>query len=166
MGRAERTWWPWLALGVVAADQATKYAVEHLTVRGAVRVVIPGLFSLVHSHNPGVAFGLFADAESKWVTTLLIVFSLGTMVVLGWLLAAGRAGGGASRAGLALILGGAAGNLIDRALHSSVIDFLDFHLRGRHWPAFNLADSAIVIGAGLVILELLMDHKHPTNEAA
>jgi signal peptidase II len=104
-----------------------------------------------------VAFSFLADVETPWLTPLLIAFSLAVMAGLVWLLASGRAGGTRARAGLALILGGAAGNLIDRLAHGSVIDFLDFYVGQRHWPAFNVADSCIVIGAGLVILELLFE---------
>jgi len=166
MGALQSVRWLWLALAVVAADQGTKSAIERFTAPGTVRVLIPGLLNLVHSRNPGVAFGLLADTPSKWVTSLLILFSLAAVVVLAWLLTTGRGGGRLNQAGLALILGGAAGNLIDRALHSSVIDFIDFHLRGRYWPAFNLADSAIVIGAGVVIAKLLFDPTHPANRMA
>ena len=166
MARMGSARWIWLALAVVAADQATKYAVENLTGQDFTRVIIPGLLNLVHRHNPGVAFGLLADAKSPWITALLVVFSGGTMGVLMWMLAAGRAGGRLSQAGLSLILGGAAGNVIDRLIHGSVIDFIDFYLRTQHWPAFNLADSAIVVGAGLVILEIVADWRHRRSAKA
>ena len=156
-GRAR---WFWLAAVVVVADQTAKLAMEKFTGRDLTRVIIPGLLNLVHTRNPGVAFGLFADAESKWLTALMILFSAGIMGALAWLLATDRAGSPLSQAGLALILGGAAGNGIDRLLHDGVMDFIDFYLGSRHWPAFNLADSAIVIGAGLVILELLVERQH------
>jgi signal peptidase II len=87
------------------------------------------------------------------------------MAMLVWLLATDRAGGRRARAGLALILGGAAGNLIDRLLHGSVIDFLDFYVGSYHYPAFNVADSCIVIGAGLVILELLFEKEKSGDRA-
>jgi signal peptidase II len=151
--------WLWLTVPVVALDQATKFVVEHQTPEDHVRTVIPGFFDLVHRHNRGVAFSMFADADSPWLTPLLIGFAVVVMAMLVWLLATDRAGGRRARAGLALILGGAAGNLIDRLLHGSVIDFLDFYVGSYHYPAFNVADSCIVIGAGLVILELLFEGK-------
>jgi signal peptidase II len=83
-----------------------------------------------------------------------------------WLLATGRAGGRLGQTGLALILGGAAGNVLDRASRHSVTDFIDFHIGNYHWYTFNVADSAIVIGAGLVVLELFRDWRHPTHERA
>ncbi|MGA6957374.1 MAG: signal peptidase II, partial [Candidatus Acidiferrales bacterium] len=83
-----------------------------------------------------------------------------------WLLATGRAGGRAGECGIALILGGALGNVLDRVLHHSVTDFIDFHVGAHHWYTFNLADSAIVIGAALVVVELFRDARHPTQERA
>ncbi|MGB0036417.1 MAG: signal peptidase II [Candidatus Acidiferrales bacterium] len=153
-----------LVLGVLAADQVTKFAVEKMTAAGSLRVMIPGLLNMVHTNNPGVAFGFLADSEAPWLTPLLIVFSLSVIVLLIWLLATGRAGGWLGHAGLALILGGAAGNVLDRVLRRTVTDFIDFHLGSHHWYTFNLADSAIVAGAGLVVLELLRDWKHTTQQ--
>lgn len=160
MTRPARALWPWVSAGVIAADQATKYVVEHSTPEEHVRAIIPGFFNLVHRHNPGVAFGLLADSGSRWTTPLLILFSGGVMGLLIWLLQSGHAGGARSRAGLGLILGGAAGNVLDRLIHGSVIDFVELYVKQYHWPAFNVADSCIVIGAGLVIWELLTDHRH------
>jgi signal peptidase II len=94
------------------------------------------------------------------------LFSAGVILLLGWLLASGRAGGRLGQFGLALILGGAAGNVLDRLVRHSVTDFIDFHLGRYHWYTFNIADSAIVMGAGLVVLELLRDWRHPTQERA
>jgi signal peptidase II len=89
---------------------------------------------------------------------------VGVIALLVWLLATGRAGGWLGECGLASILGGATGNVLDRMLRRSVTDFIDFHVGSFHWYTFNLADSAIVIGAGLVILELLRDWKHHSVE--
>ncbi len=166
MARSGGARWFWLSLLTLLADRATKLAIEAYTPEGFHRVVIPGLITLVHSHNPGIAFGLFADFGSKWLTALLIASSAGVMALLAWLLATGRAGGRHGPAGLALILGGAAGNLIDRLVHGSVTDFFEVGLRSYHWPAFNVADSAITIGAAFVVLELIFSRQHPTNEKA
>jgi signal peptidase II len=95
----------------------------------------------------------------------LIILSVVAAAAMAWLLVAGRAGGLRSRAGIALILGGAAGNLLDRMLDGGVVDFLLFYFRRFEWPAFNVADSAIVVGAGLVLLELLLA-RHPEIEQA
>ena len=133
-----------LALAVFAADQASKYAVERFTAAGSLRVLIPGFLNLVHTSNPGVAFGLLADSASPYLAPLLILFSVSVIALLGWLLVTGRAGSALGQLGLALILGGAMGNVLDRVLRRSVTDFIDFHLDGYHWYTFNIADSAIV----------------------
>ncbi len=163
MAGNSRARWFWLSFGIVAADCATKVTIEAYTPEDYHRVVVPGLVNLVHSHNPGIAFGLLADLGSKWLTALLVASSVLVIGLLCWLLAAGRAGGPCSQLGLALILSGAAGNLIDRLLRGSVTDFLDLQLGNYHWPAFNVADSAITIGAALVILELALGRRHPTE---
>jgi signal peptidase II len=165
----QRPGWWWLALLVLvalAADQASKFAIEHFTRAGSERVLVPGFLNLVHTSNPGVAFGLFADSDSPWLPAILVLFSAAVIVFLIWLLATGRAGGRLGQAGMALILGGAAGNVFDRVMRHSVTDFIDFHVANHHWYTFNIADSAIVLGAGLVILELLSDWKHPSHEKA
>ena len=130
------------------------------------RVLIPGLLNLTHANNPGVAFGLLADSEQPWVPFLLILFSVSVIGLLTWLLVTGRAGGWLGQCGIALILGGALGNVLDRVLHHSVTDFIDFHIGSHHWYTFNIADSGIVVGAGLVLLELFRDGRHPTQERA
>jgi signal peptidase II len=155
-----------LAVVVLAADQLSKHAVETLTPVGSSRVLIPGLLNFVHTTNPGVAFGLFADSNMPWRAPLLIVFAVGVIGLIAWLLVTGRAGGWLGQCGMTLILGGAAGNVLDRILRRSVTDFIDFHLRDYHWYTFNLADSAIVLGAVLVILELLRDWRQPSRERA
>jgi signal peptidase II len=165
---ASRSIWSFVTVAaiVLLADQLTKYAVEKLTPSGSLRVLIPGLLNLVHTNNPGVAFGMFSDSQMPWRAPVLIVFSLGVMCLIGWLLAAGRAGGPLGQYGLVLILGGAAGNLLDRISRRSVTDFIDFHIGNLHWYTFNVADSAIVIGAALVVLELVRDWRHPAHEQA
>jgi signal peptidase II len=157
-----------IALGALVADQVSKYVVEKSIPVGPEHghVVVPGLISLVHTSNPGVAFGLGAESTAPWMAPLLILFSIAVIALLVWLLATNRAGGWFGQCGLALILGGAVGNVLDRVLRHSVTDFIDFQLRGYHWYTFNLADSAIVIGAALVVLELFRDWRHPSQERA
>jgi signal peptidase II len=168
MSSASRSPWPLvlLALAVLAADQASKFAVDRLMPSGSSRAIIPGMLNLIHTSNPGVAFGLFADSDAPWRAPMLIVFSAAVIGLIVWLLVTGRAGGWPGRGGMTLILGGAFGNVLDRVLHHSVTDFIDFYIGTHHWYTFNLADSAIVVGAGLVILELLRDWRHPTHERA
>jgi signal peptidase II len=155
-----------LTIAVAAADQLSKYAVARFTEIGSLHVVIPGLLNVIHTSNPGVAFGFFADSTTPWRAPLLIAFSLGVMSLIVWLLVTDRAGGWLGRYGMALILGGAAGNFSDRVLRRRVTDFLDFHAGSYHWYTFNVADSAIVIGAAFVILELLRDLRRPAREQA
>jgi signal peptidase II len=155
-----------LAIAVLAVDQLSKLAVEKFTSPGSFQVVIPGLLNLVHTSNPGVAFGLFADSQAPWRAPLLILFSGVVIGLIIWMLWTHRAGGAMGSYGLALILGGAAGNVVDRVFHRSVTDFIDFHLGTYHWYTFNVADTAIVIGAALVILELLRDGRRVGQEQA
>ena len=163
MGSPNRYRWLLISLAIFALDLATKLAVERFTPEGHVRPLLDGVLNFVHTHNPGIAFGLLADSPSQWQTVLLAVSAAGVVVLIGWALATGRAGGARSQVALSCILGGAAGNLTDRLLHSSVIDFIDVYWRSYHWPAFNVADSAITIGAVLLALDLLLPRRSGAN---
>ncbi|MGC1415690.1 MAG: signal peptidase II [Candidatus Acidiferrum sp.] len=154
--------WLWLTLTIVVLDRATKAWFETQTSEGWRHEVVRHFIYLVHSRNPGIAFSIFADSHSPWLRVLLIGGSLVVICVLAWLLVAGQ-GGATTCAGLALLLGGATGNLTDRILHGAVTDFLEVWLGTYRWPAFNVADSAITIGAILLILDLLFVS---TNSAA
>jgi len=143
---------PWLALALLLAlaDQASKYAVSSSLRLGEVREIAP-FFNLVLAYNRGAAFSFLSDAAG-WQRGFFIgiaVISAAVIVVL----LVGPSGERLFCAGLALILGGALGNLWDRLVLGHVVDFLDFHGFGWHFWAFNLADSAITIGAGLLILD-------------
>ena len=145
---------PWLALAMLLAlaDQASKGAVSSGLHLGEVREVT-SFFNLVLAHNRGAAFSFLSDA-SGWQRTLFIaIAALATAVIVAMLLR--HSGERLFCAGLALILGGALGNLWDRIALGYVVDFLDFHAFGWHFWAFNLADSAITVGAGLLILDSL-----------
>jgi len=155
MAAARSSRWLWLIPAVLAADRATKFAIERTTEEGYRHELLPNVAWLVHSTNSGIAFGLFADSAFKLISIVLVIASAAVIVLLVWLLAAGRAGLAPAQAGLALIAGGAAGNLYDRLAHGGVTDFLELHAGRLEWPAFNLADSAITIGALLVIFELV-----------
>lgn len=143
--------WLWLAVLTLVLDQVTKLAVmARLT---AYQDVIPltGFFNLVHVHNTGAAFSLFAD-QPGWQRGFFLAVGLGASALMFYLLR--RTGNRPLFCiALALILGGAVGNVIDRALYGHVIDFLDFHVAGWHWPAFNVADSGITVGAVLLVLD-------------
>jgi signal peptidase II len=144
----------WLALAVVVADQLTKAWVVTTYPLGAELEIIPRLFRLVHARNRGIAFGMLgASGPTVQLVLLLVVAAIAAFVA--WQL--GRAGGdGLAGVGLALVLGGAVGNIIDRVLRGEVVDFLDFYVVAggseHHWPAFNVADSAISVGACCVVL--------------
>jgi len=157
--------WLWLSFGVLAADRATKFAIEHYTSELFRFPIFSDIVILVHNQNPGIAFGVFSNSSSPWLAPLLLVSSALVMALLVWLLATGRAGGSLAHAGLALILGGAAGNALDRLIHGGVTDFLEVRLGTYRWPAFNVADSAISIGAVLVLVELLFGGRHRSDSA-
>ena len=150
--------WRWFAIAaaIVVADQLAKWAVLGSFAPGE-RRVLTGFFNLVLVLNKGAAFSFLADAPG-WQTPLLVVFSLVAAVIVSVLLLRSPARA-MSCAGLGLILGGALGNVIDRLRFGQVVDFLDFHALGWHWPAFNLADSAITVGAALLILEGVFHEK-------
>jgi signal peptidase II len=143
---------PWyaLALLLVVLDQLAKYWVSASFDYGAAREVT-GFFNLVLTHNKGAAFSFLASA-SGWQRGFFIAIALIATVVISVLLLR-HPGDKLFCLSLALILGGAIGNVIDRIALGYVVDFLDFHLSGWHWPAFNLADSAITVGAVLLVAD-------------
>ncbi len=151
--------WIWITLAALAVDRATKYAIDTMTPLGYRRAYIPNFLSIVRTSNPGIAFGFFADSPSRWITVTLSLATFVVCILLAWLLFAGHAGSAPGRTGVALILGGALGNLFDRVIHSGVTDFIYVHAGRFEWPAFNFADSAITIGAILVGYELLFMRK-------
>jgi signal peptidase II len=157
-----RVRWLWLTLGVVILDRATKAWFEARTVEGWRQELVHNFIYLVHSRNPGIAFGVLADSASTGTRILLIVGSLTVIGVLAWLLVAGKSGSTIGAAGLALLLGGAAGNVTDRIFHGAVTDFFEVWLGTYHYPAFNIADSVITIGAVLMIFDVLFGGRHET----
>jgi signal peptidase II len=118
--------------------------------------VLPGMFRLTHVQNQGAAFGLFAESPSEWKVKILILFSLAALGVVSTLLWKNGNALNATAIALSLVFGGALGNLWDRVASGRVIDFLDFYMGSHHWPAFNIADSAIVVGALLLLAEIFM----------
>lgn len=152
-----------LALFVVGLDRAAKWAVARkIPLHDGIQI-IPGFFRLTHVENRGAAFGLFADSTSGWTVAVLVLFSLVALVIVVALLWRNSHSMNVTGIGLALILGGALGNLWDRLLTGRVVDFLLFYVGPYQWPAFNVADSAIVIGAGLLVFEILFA-KSPVPE--
>jgi signal peptidase II len=154
-----------LALGVVVLDRFSKWIVaSRLSLHDTV-TVIPGFFRITHVENSGAAFGLFSDSSFEWKLTLLILFSLLALGVVSVLLWKNSHIVSTTGAALALILGGALGNLWDRMIAGHVVDFLDFYAGTYHWPSFNVADSAIVVGALLLVADILFT-KSPERERA
>ena len=161
MSRAWR--WFLLALAIVAADQATKSMVLARFSAGE-GVPVTSFFNLVLVYNRGAAFSFLSDA-SGWQTPLLIAFAVIAIGIVSVLLVRTP-----ERrmlcTGLALILGGALGNVIDRLRFGQVVDFLDFHVGTWHWPAFNVADSAITVGAVILILDGFRKHERRASASS
>jgi len=153
-----------IAIGVLLLDRLTKWAVAaNIELQHSI-VVIPGFFRLTHVQNTGAAFGLFADSSAQWKIGALVSFSILALIVVSALLWKHSHSLSVTAIGLSLILGGAMGNLWDRMIYGRVVDFLDFYVGGYHWPAFNIADSAIVIGAVLLISEIFFAKSPSENE--
>lgn len=154
-GRSGTSMWPWLAWAVVilVADQAIKTLILQ-NYRLGDSTYITSFFNIVRAHNTGAAFSFLSDAGG-WQRWLFTGIGAVATVFIIWQL---RAHPGQKLFSFALssILGGAVGNVVDRMMHGYVVDFLDFHASGWHFPAFNLADSAITVGAACLILDELL----------
>jgi signal peptidase II len=153
-----------LALIVIALDRWTKHLAAARIALYAHIQIIPGFFRLTHTENTGAAFSLFADSPSHWKTAFLIGFSAIAMVIVMVLLWKQPRTLNVGGIALSLILGGAVGNLWDRVTSGRVVDFLLFYFKQYQWPVFNLADSAIVVGACLLVIEILFQ-KTPKDAA-
>ena len=152
-----------IALLIVILDRASKWIVaKDISLHDSIQL-IPHVFYLTHEENRGAAFGLFAQSPSQWKIGMLILFSIVALIVVLALLWRSGHAMTATGVGLSLILGGAVGNLWDRLLNGRVVDFLLVYIGSYQWPAFNVADSAIVVGAGLLVYEILFD-KSPAQE--
>ena len=145
-----------IAVTVFVADQVTKALVMRHIHDRAVVPVIPGFFNLTSSKNSGAVFGMFNDSAVWWKTPLLIGVSLALLITVVALVVRTQNLHWATKIGLSLVLGGALANLFDRIRVGEVGDFLDFYFRTYHWYTFNLADSAIVVGTGLIILQVML----------
>ncbi len=154
--RGKYFWLAVIAGGIVIADQVTKHIILQEVGLHASIPVIPGFFHITHIQNPGGAFGFLAN-QSAVVRGILFLFvsTLAVGLVL-WFYHKTPPTHRWLAAGFALIVGGAIGNLIDRVRFGKVVDFLDFFIRGWHWPAFNVADSAITIGITIFIIHVVL----------
>ena len=148
-----------IAAAVFVLDRVTKILIRaHLSLYDTIRV-IPGYFNIIHTENPGVAFGLFADSTSPFRAVILIGLSAAVLVLIVTVLVKlpkpGERRNWMLRMALAFVLGGAFGNLYDRSVHGTVTDFVEVYADNHYFPAFNVADSCITIGAVLLILDML-----------
>ncbi|QNP61106.1 signal peptidase II [Paenacidovorax monticola] len=158
-GDAKASLWPWLAwaLALLIADQFTKTLIlDHYQLGDATHIT--GFFNIVRAHNTGAAFSFLADAGG-WQRWAFTAFGVAATLFILWQLRQ-HPGQRLFSFALSSILGGAVGNVVDRLMHGYVVDFLDFHAAGWHFPAFNLADSAITVGAACLILDELLRVRH------
>jgi len=162
----KRKYWVLLifCLGILLLDQWTKYMiVQKLNLYQRVEV-IHGFFNLTHVRNTGGAFGIFGGEKGGLGSILFVVVSLIAIGAIVFLFIKIKENEKTLALSFSLILSGAIGNLIDRIQYREVVDFLDFHLSTYHWPSFNIADSAICIGIGLMALELLKRDRQKSTE--
>jgi len=159
--------WLWLTLGVVFLDRASKAWIESRPVDYFPHKIIPNFVEIIFSRNPGIAFSFFADASTTTTRYLLVLGSVVIIAIIAWLLVASHHLGAFSAAGLALLLAGATGNVTDRIVHGAVTDFLQVWLKFlpwhifNPWPTFNVADSAVTIGAILIVIDVIF-RQQPT----
>jgi signal peptidase II len=149
-----------IALPVVVLDQISKWWILTEVMDPPKTIAVTGFFNLVLVWNRGVSFGLF-DSNSAWGPVLLTALALA--IAAGLVVWLRRAGSRLAAAAIGLVLGGAIGNVIDRVRFGAVADFLDFHAAGYHWPAFNVADSAISVGVGLLLYDGLFESRRKSE---
>jgi len=145
----------WLPIVIVAVDQLTKAIVRAMVPLHESVTVIPGLIDFTHVRNTGAAFGILNLAEFPFKTVLISVIATAALIGVGMYAASLAHHQRVARIGLALIIGGAAGNLLDRLVAGSVVDFVDVYWHTYHFWAFNVADSAISVGVAIMILDML-----------
>jgi len=155
----------WVPIVIVVLDQLTKAIVRSMLPLHASVTVIPGVMDFTHVRNTGAAFGLLNAADFRFKTVLIGVIAVAALVGVGIYAASLARHEIMARVGLALIIGGAAGNLIDRVVIGSVVDFVDVYWRTHHFWAFNVADSAITVGAAVMILDMLGIGTHVSKTA-
>ena len=149
-----------IALSVVIIDQLTKlWIMANFSLHGE-QNIIPGFFNLVYVTNTGAAFGFLAGSRSWLRQAFFIAVAIAALIVILFAYGHLKKQGKIFVCALGLIAGGAVGNLIDRLRFGSVVDFLDFYLGAYHWPAFNIADSAITVGVALFLLGTLLQHSN------
>ncbi len=152
------------ALVIVIADQLSKWAVLRSFRVGESIPVLPGYFDLTFVLNRGAAFSLFATLPESFRNPFFILVAISAALLIIFYRTRYLRRNRLSSFSLGLILGGAAGNLIDRIRYGVVVDFLDAHIGDYHWPVFNVADSAITVGVTLMCLEMIWEWRHPVPE--
>jgi signal peptidase II len=163
--RARRTLEIWLPLVILALDQLTKELIRRSLDLHASTTVIPGLVDFTHIRNTGAAFGILDSADFPYKTAFIVLIASAGLIGVAVYSASLSSHQLAARVGLALIIGGAAGNLIDRVFVGYVVDFVDVYWREYHFWAFNVADSAITIGVAIMILDMLGVRAHVSKTA-
>jgi len=151
------------AIGLIAIDQITKAIVRSVVPLFETRPLVSGLVDLVHVRNEGVAFGLLNNLDMRYKWALTTALAMAALLGIAYYANHVRREEWLARLGLSMILGGAIGNLIDRALHGYVLDFVDVYWRTWHFWAFNVADASISVGAILVFADLLLVKPHASN---
>lgn len=154
-----------LSLAVLALDQWSKWMVNVHLPEHLAQPVIPGFLNLTHVKNTGVAFGLFADAGRDGATWILTVLGLLALGLVGLYFRQVPKENRLLQTALALVLGGAVGNLIDRIATGAVTDFIDVYVQSYHWHTFNVADSGISVGIALIVLDTLRSYRRPAPAA-
>jgi signal peptidase II len=144
-----------IIFGVVILDRVTKIYIQRNFAAWDMKPVIAGFFNIVHAENPGAAFGFLSESHSEWRSLFLVGVSLAVMAIIGTMLVRPSVKKSPMlEIALALVFGGAAGNMYDRLVHGTVTDFLQFFFGSYEFPSFNAADSAITVGACLLLLDL------------
>ena len=149
-------------LVILVLDQVTKiYVDSRMNLHDSIPV-IQGFFNITYVRNPGAAFGIFATSSPLFRAVFLISVTVGALLLILYYVTTVKEREPLLHLGLSLIFGGAAGNLIDRVRFGEVIDFLDFYIGSQHWPAYNVADSAISVGAVLLLVSLIRKREEPS----
>ncbi|MBI5557968.1 MAG: lipoprotein signal peptidase [Deltaproteobacteria bacterium] len=144
---------------IIVADQLSKWLIMSSFALHEIKTVVPGFFNLTYLHNTGAAFGLLANANPVWRPYFFIGIACAALIFIFFAFHQYRRRGLLYVFAFSFIAGGAVGNLLDRIRYGSVVDFLDFYVYSHHWPAFNVADSAIVVGVGLFLLGGLCENR-------